>query len=124
MPDTEPCPYCNRPIKLDARKCPHCKRWVDDEEDDAPRGPDYAPCPQCGARGAKRILWTFWGSFYGPALMSHVRCPECRTAYNGKSGKSNGVKILIFCILVYGFLLLLVGAPVLLIVLTVIGMRH
>jgi hypothetical protein len=122
MPGTEPCPHCDRPVKRDARQCPHCQRWIDDEDDQGDS--KYRPCPQCGARGAKRILWTFWGSFYGPALMAHVRCPKCHAAYNGKTGKSNGVRILVFCLLVYGFLLLLVGVPIGLIVMTVVsGMR-
>ena len=47
------------------------------------------PCPKCGAEGAKRVKYTFWGSFYGPRIFSHVRCPECGATYNGKTGGSN-----------------------------------
>jgi predicted RNA-binding Zn-ribbon protein involved in translation (DUF1610 family) len=53
------------------------------------RGRDYAPCPRCGSGGATRVVWTPWGSFYGPALLTHVRCPKCGYAYNGRTGRSN-----------------------------------
>jgi predicted RNA-binding Zn-ribbon protein involved in translation (DUF1610 family) len=56
----------------------------------------YKPCPQCGATGAKRVLWTAWGSFYGPAMFTHVRCPECGYKYNGRSGRSNLIPAIIF----------------------------
>src|SRR5262249_3435469 len=59
-----------------------------DEEEDRPRS-RWKPCPRCDARGARRVTWTPWGSFYGPALFSHVRCRECGYAYNGRTGGSN-----------------------------------
>jgi hypothetical protein len=52
-------------------------------------GSQWVPCPKCGATGARRVKYTFWGSFYGPKLFSHVRCQQCRTTYNGKTGGSN-----------------------------------
>jgi DNA-directed RNA polymerase subunit M/transcription elongation factor TFIIS len=75
-----------------------------DEEDDRPRARKrrqadeslYQPCPRCGAEGAERVLWTPWGSFYGPAMFTHVRCPECGYAYNGKTGGSNLIPAIIF----------------------------
>jgi predicted Zn finger-like uncharacterized protein len=77
-----------------------------EDEDDRPRKRDrgrrreerskYEPCPRCEAVGAKRVLWTFWGSFYGPALFTHVRCPECSHCYNGKTGGSNLVPAILF----------------------------
>ena len=42
------------------------------------------------------MLFTPWGSFYGPALFNHVRCPECRYAYNGRTGRSNLIPAIIF----------------------------
>lgn len=65
------------------------------EEDDFPRT-HYKPCPRCGEEDAKRVLWTPWGSFLGPVLFTHVRCPGCGYAYNGKSGRSNLVPALVF----------------------------
>jgi hypothetical protein len=55
----------------------------------AAKGQQWVPCPNCGATGARRVKYTFWGSFYGPRLFSHVRCQQCRTTYNGKTGGSN-----------------------------------
>ncbi len=71
-----------------------------DAEDEAPRpgrrGRDYHPCPRCGSGGATRVTWTPWGSFYGPALLTHVRCPKCGYAYNGRTGRSNTVAAVFF----------------------------
>lgn len=68
----------------------------------------YVPCPRCGAAGATRVNYTFWGSFYGPRLFHHVRCPRCRHAYNGKTGGSNLVPAILFiaipAILIVGLL--------------------
>ncbi|MCC6417345.1 MAG: hypothetical protein IT429_03760 [Gemmataceae bacterium] len=65
----------------------------------------YRPCPSCGAAGAERVTWTPWGSFYGPSLLTHVRCPGCGYAYNGRTGRSNAVGIFFFALV--PFLLLL-----------------
>jgi predicted Zn finger-like uncharacterized protein len=67
------------------------KRSAKDED-----GPQYAPCPNCGAEDAKAVKWTPWGSFYGPAMFTHVKCRECGSCYNGKSGRSNIIPIIIF----------------------------
>lgn len=99
---TRPCPECGERIPVEARKCRHCKAVVEDEleedEDEAPasKRSKFKPCPRCGEVGAKRVVWTFWGSFYGPAMLSHVRCPECGYAYNGRSGRSNLIPAIIF----------------------------
>jgi hypothetical protein len=70
------------------------------------RRPAYQPCPRCGADGATRVTWTPWGSFYGPSLLTHVRCPACGYAYNGRTGRSNAVGIFFFSLIPF---LLLVG---------------
>ena len=70
---------------------------VEPDEDALPikkRG--FEPCPRCGAEGAKRVMWTPWGSFYGPALLCHVRCRKCKYAYNGRTGRSNLLWAIIF----------------------------
>jgi predicted RNA-binding Zn-ribbon protein involved in translation (DUF1610 family) len=93
------CPSCGREIAAGARKCRFCRTWLDEEDDeyDSDRpGSSYRPCPRCGAVGAERVLFTFWGSFYGPALFTHVRCPECGYAYNGRTGRSNLLPAAIF----------------------------
>ena len=96
---TKPCPACGREIAVSARKCRFCRTWLDhtddDYDDDRPPS-SFRPCPRCGAGGAERVLFTFWGSFYGPALFTHVRCPECGYAYNGRTGRSNLLPALVF----------------------------
>jgi phage FluMu protein Com len=71
------------------------KRRRDEDEEDEGSSP-YKRCPKCRARGAERVKWTAWGSFYGPAMFSHVRCPECGYCYNGKTGRSNMLPAIIF----------------------------
>ena len=56
----------------------------------------YAPCPNCGQMNAKKINYTWWGGALGPRLFNHVKCQNCNTEYNGKSGKSNRQNIIIY----------------------------
>ena len=85
--DMSPCPECGEMVDNDARKCPHCRTplEVDDEEEYQ----KWKRCPDCGQQKARRVLWTFWGSFYFTAIFRHVRCEECGATYNGRTGKSN-----------------------------------
>jgi transposase-like protein len=108
------CPSCAQPLKvqdeLAGQKviCPSCGAAVTVPAAEAERevveaagvevvaadkgrgdGSTWVACPKCGAAAAKRVKWTFWGSFYGPRLFNHVRCQECRATYNGKTGGSN-----------------------------------
>jgi DNA-directed RNA polymerase subunit RPC12/RpoP len=70
----------------------------------------YKPCPKCGARGAERVTWTPWGSFYGPYFFNHVRCPQCGYKYNGKTGRSNLVPAILFVLVpLIGILVVLGG---------------
>ena len=105
MAETVVCPTCQSPILVPANHtgetiaCPQCEKLV--AVPIAARSGERAttgfqPCPRCGAEGAKRVLFTPWGSFYGPALFHHVRCPECRYAYNGRSGGSNLIPAILF----------------------------
>ena len=56
----------------------------------------YKPCPQCGSLNADKIRYTWWGGALGPAIMTHVKCQNCGTQFNGKTGKSNQTNILIY----------------------------
>ena len=60
------------------------------------QGSQYAPCPSCQHRGAKKVGWTFWGGALGPWLFTHVKCDACRTTFNGKTGQSNNTAIAIY----------------------------
>jgi ribosomal protein S27E len=85
-------------------------REDEDDRDDRDRKAKYKPCPQCGARGARRVTWTPWGSFYGPAMFSHVRCPDCAYCYNGKTGRSNLIPAIIFVTVPLVGILAILGA--------------
>ena len=113
---TKLCPACHREIPRAARKCRYCRDWVEEEDEDAPAR--YKPCPRCGATGAERVVFTFWGSFYGPALFSHVRCPDCGYAYNGRTGRSNLVPAIIFVTVPLVLILLILGGLITLLVVT------
>jgi hypothetical protein len=67
----------------------------DEEEALRKKCSKFKPCPRCGGRDARRVRWTPWGSFYGPKLFNHVRCPDCGYAYNGRTGRSNLIPILV-----------------------------
>jgi predicted Zn finger-like uncharacterized protein len=117
---TRPCPACGEPNPVSARRCRQCREWLDEKEEDRrprrrPAG-GFKPCPRCGATGATRVTWTIWGSFYGPALFNHVRCPECRYAYNGRSGRSNLVPAIFFVTIPAILIAAIVGVVVWLIV--------
>lgn len=58
----------------------------------------YARCPECRCRDAEKVSFTWWGGLVGPALLTHVRCLDCGTMYNGKTGKSNDTAIIIYVI--------------------------
>jgi endogenous inhibitor of DNA gyrase (YacG/DUF329 family) len=85
------CPKCQGPVPVPAAEpVPEVVEAAPAEEAPRPRRKSkYQPCPECGAYGAERVKYTLWGSFYGPSLCTHVRCPECGYAYNGRTGESN-----------------------------------
>ena len=62
--------------------------------------PEYVPCPNCSATGATKVGFTWWGGVLGPALLTHVKCPECGTTYNGKTGESNTTGIIVYSVVV------------------------
>lgn len=57
---------------------------------------EYVPCPKCGSYAGKKVSFTWWGGALGPALLKHVKCGQCGTAYNGKTGQSNTNGILLY----------------------------
>jgi hypothetical protein len=97
------CPKCGKPVQVPAEEEELVELTLAEEEEleeeeERPRkkASKYKPCPECGATGAKRVKATWWGSFYGPALFTHVRCPECDYAYNGRTGGSNLIPAIVF----------------------------
>ena len=71
----------------------------------------YAPCPKCSSGGAERMSFTWWGGLIGPRVLTHVKCPRCSHAYNGKTGRDNTTGIIIYtavvAVVVGGFALCL-----------------
>lgn len=60
-----------------------------------------AACPNCGQANATPVRYTWWGGAIGPKMMSHVKCQNCNTQYNGKTGKSNTQSIIIYNLVVF-----------------------
>jgi hypothetical protein len=48
--------------------------------------PGLAGCPKCGAQSASKVGYNWWGGALGPRLFHVVKCNECRTQYNGRTG--------------------------------------
>jgi len=78
-------------------------------------GEMFAPCPHCQGKQATRIRWTIWGGIVGPKLFTHVKCVGCGSKYNGKTGNSNTIGIVIYiCVSVAVILFLMLILPMLL----------
>jgi transposase-like protein len=60
----------------------------------------YVNCPECGSDNVEKVGFTWWGGVIGPAMLTHVRCMDCRTAFNGKTGQSNTTGIVIYSLIV------------------------
>ncbi len=58
----------------------------------------YAPCPECGGTTAQKVRFTWWGGVLGPKILTHVKCPRCGKAYNGKSGKENTSGLVLYTV--------------------------
>jgi hypothetical protein len=74
--------------------------------------PTYAPCPNCKSVRARIIPFTWWGGVIGPRMLTHVKCLDCGTAFNGKTGRYNTNAIIIYNLvaLAVGILLLVLFA--------------
>jgi hypothetical protein len=58
----------------------------------------YAACPKCGSTNATPVKYTWWGGMLGPSMFKHVKCNNCNTQYNGKTGQSNTNNIIIYLV--------------------------
>lgn len=100
MADTKPCPHCAEQIAATAKKCRFCNEWLDKKEEARLKGPpgslEWKPCPKCRLQHGERVSYTWWGGLLGPRLFSHVRCKNCKTEYNGKTGESNATAIALY----------------------------
>jgi uncharacterized protein (DUF983 family) len=64
------------------------------------------------------MSFTWWGGLIGPRVLTHVKCPGCGHAYNGKTGRDNTTGIIIYSVIVgivvLGFVVVLIAAMVML----------
>lgn len=60
----------------------------------------FSPCPKCGSLAAQQMKFTWWGGVLGPKLLTHVKCPDCKTTFNGKSGKDNTKNIVLYSVVI------------------------
>lgn len=75
----------------------------------------YAPCPNCGSTSATKVGFTWWGGALGPVLFTHVKCNNCKTEYNGKTGKSNQNSIIVYSVVMFAMVIclcVLINIPV------------
>jgi hypothetical protein len=111
LDDREACPECGALIPIKARRCPECRAWLAEDEPPLPhQRRDFQPCPKCGSHDAQRVTWTPWGSFYGPALFTHVRCQQCGYGYNGRTGGSNLIPAFFFVTIPATLIVLILAA--------------
>ena len=66
---------------------------------------EFVPCPMCSSSNTIKLSWTWWGGKFGPYLFNHVKCEDCGATYNGKTGKSNKVPIIIYTVVGWIFAL-------------------
>jgi len=99
------------PHDTDPVEAPRSRRVRDEDDDDYEddESNPWQPCPKCGAEESERVRWTWWGSFYGPALFNHVECPECGNTYNGRTGSSNTIPAAMFVMLSAALIMGLIG---------------
>lgn len=78
---------------------------------DDPHSP-FAPCPRCGWRAARAMAFTWWGGLLGPKLLTHVECRSCGKTYNGRTGRSNTLGIVIYQVVVVVAAVILVASAI------------
>ena len=61
----------------------------------------YMPCPKCRRTNATKVKFTWWGGALGPSMLTHVKCDNCGTEFNGKTGKSNQNNIMIYFLVIF-----------------------
>ena len=64
------------------------------------------------------MKFTWWGGVLGPKVLTHVKCPGCGHAYNGKTGRDNTTGIVIYSVIIgilaFGLAIVAVAAAVIL----------
>lgn len=73
-----------------------------------PQYSQFVPCPRCGNPYPQKVGYTWWGGILGANLFHHVRCPNCKYEYDGKTGKSNQGKITAYILVSVGIVLVII----------------
>jgi hypothetical protein len=60
----------------------------------------YVPCPKCNSFNVERPSFTWWGGYVGPKIICHIKCLQCSNTYNGNTGASNTMKIVIYYVVI------------------------
>lgn len=94
---------------------PESNPYSSPESDTRGAEPAWAPCPACRGANAAKVGWTIWGGVLGPRMLNHVRCQNCGTRYNGKTGRYNTTAITVYVVVS-----ILIGAALALILIGVL----
>jgi uncharacterized membrane protein YhaH (DUF805 family) len=65
------------------------------------KGNTSGNCPKCNSASLEKVKYTWWGGVLGPKLLNSTKCNECGYTFNGKTGKSNTVAIIIYSIIIF-----------------------
>jgi hypothetical protein len=63
---------------------------------------EFAPCPNCKTSNASKVGFTWWGGVLGPKLLNVVKCMQCGSQYNGKTGGTLTTAIAIYTCVAIG----------------------
>ncbi len=73
-----------------------------------PVGEPVAPCPACQNTRATKVHFTWWGGALGPKLFNVVKCTQCRTRFNGKTGGWLTNAIIVYQVVAFAIVLVVV----------------
>ncbi|HYQ17483.1 MAG TPA: hypothetical protein VEQ58_17040 [Polyangiaceae bacterium] len=63
---------------------------------DNPQQLAVAACPKCGAASASKVSYNWWGGALGPKLFHVVKCNQCKSQYNGRTGGKLTTVIIVY----------------------------
>jgi hypothetical protein len=94
---------CGAVTNLDPYRAPSAATDQDPQRSELPE-----PCPKCGARSASKVGYNWWGGALGPRLFHVVKCHQCSTQYNGKTGGTLtrviiGYQVVVLAVLIVAF---------------------
>ena len=76
---------------------------------DKPDMKNLAKCPKCQQQKAKKVPFTWWGGALGPRLLHHVQCTNCAQTYNGRTGKTNTIAIVMYLLIMIVVMMFLIN---------------